>query len=136
MRTADLVAASTLLIAGVASGMVLGGPVAITVGAVIGGALATAAAVLRLRPLVSSSVAAGGLAGCFVGASVIRVLCLPDTCPGLEAVGGTVTAAGAIVGVAVVVALVTRSFDEYREAVEAGRPPPEPGCENDQDGHD
>ncbi len=50
--------------------------------------------------------------------------------------GGTVTGVGAVVGVGIVVALVSRSFDEYREAIDAGRPPPEPGCETDQDGHD
>lgn len=136
MRPADVIAATSLTVAGVASGFVIGGAPAVIIGVVAGIVLATAAIVLRLRPLVSLSLAVAWLAGVFVGASVIQVLCLPATCTGLEAFGGAVTGAGAVVGVGVVVALVTRSFDEYREAIDAGRPPPEPGCETDQDGHD
>ena len=136
MRLADAISALALLAAGVGGGAIIGGPLAIGFGLLLGAALATGAVILRVRPLVALSVALGAVAGLFVGASVVRVLCLPDECPGLEAFGGTVTAAGAVVGVGVVVALATRSFDEYREAVEAGRPPPEPGCETDQDGHD
>jgi hypothetical protein len=135
MRLPDIISAVALLAAGVAGGLLLGGPVAIVGGIVIGSALAAGALTLGIRPLVAISVAVGGVAGLFVGTSVIRVLCLPDTCKGLEAFGGSVTAAGAIVGVGIVVALATRSFDEYHEAVQAGRPPPEPGCETDQDGY-
>ena len=47
-------------------------------------------------------------------------------------VAAVVTGLGALVGVGLVVALVTRSFDEYHEAVAANRPPPEPGCETDE----
>jgi hypothetical protein len=133
MRPADVIAALSLLLAGVGSGLLLGGPVAITLGVLVGVGLGAASSAVRLRPLVAVSVAAGGLAGVFVGASVVRVLCLPATCDGLEAFSGAITGAGAVVGVGVVVALVTRSFDEYREAIDAGRPPPEPGCETDGD---
>lgn len=136
MRLTDVVSAIALFASGLVAGILLGGAVSIVTGVLVGAGLAVAAIVLRIRPLVAISVAIGGLAGLFVGMSVIRVLCLPDTCEGLETFGGVVTAAGAIVGVGVVVALATRSFDEYHEAVSAGRPPPEPGCETDEDGHD
>lgn len=134
MRTTDLLSAAIVLGGGVVAGVIIGGSVAIAIGLTVGMALATAVIALRVRPLVAISLVIGGVAGLFVGSSVIQVLCLPDQCPGLEAFGGAVTAVGAVVGVGVVVALATRSFDEYHEAVEAGRPPPEPGCETDVNG--
>ena len=133
MKASDTVSAASLLVGGVLGGVLLGGVVAVVIGGLIGSVLAGAAITLRLRPLVAISLAGGSLAGLFVGGAVVRVLCLPSRCPALETFGGLVTAAGALVGVGVVAALAARSFDEYREAVAAGRPPPEPGCESADD---
>lgn len=79
------------------------------------------------------SVVVGTIVGAFIGRNIVRVLCLPGSCPSLEIVAAVLGAVGAFVGVGLVVALVTRSFDEYYEAIEARRPPPEPGCETDDD---
>ncbi len=77
------------------------------------------------------SVVLGGVIGLVLGRSIVRVLCRPTGCPAVEWTAAAATAAGAVVGIGLVVALATRSFDEYREAVAAQRPPPEPGCETD-----
>ena len=59
----------------------------------------------------------------------MHALCLPSECPAAESGAAIITAIGAFIGVGLVVALATRSFDEHREAIAAGRPPPTPGCE-------
>lgn len=119
-----------------AIGVGVGAVAAAVPGATIGGlaGLATGIAIgaTGMRPLVAVSVATGTVIGFIVGRSIVSVLCAPEGCATVEWVAGVATGAGALVGVGLVVALATRSFEEYHEAVAAHRPPPEPGCEADE----
>jgi hypothetical protein len=101
----------------------------IVVGAIAGLLFGIAVVALRIRAVVAFSVAAGTVIGALLGKSIVHALCLPSTCPAAETGAAVFTAIGAFIGVGLVVALATRSFDEHREAVAAGRPPPTPGCE-------
>lgn len=96
--------------------------IAVAIGAILGVTVAVIAAWLRVRPLASLAVTAGSAVGALVGQRIVRVLCLPSECPGLEAVAAILTGIGALVGIGLVVALVIRSFDEYRTA---SAPPPD-----------
>lgn len=109
-----------------------GGWFGLATGFIIGAVLGIIAARAGVRLGVAVSVVVGTVVGAFIGRNLVRVLCLPGSCPTLEIVAAVLGAIGAFVGVGLVVALVTRSFDEYHEAVEAGRPPPEPGCEQEE----
>jgi len=117
--------------AGGVLGLVAGSTGTVVVGATVGAATGAAIAFFRIRPLVSIAVAVGTVVGVVVGRSVIRVLCAPSGCPTVEWITGVATGLGAFVGVGLVVALATRSFDEYHEALAANRPPPSPGCETE-----
>jgi len=101
----------------------------IVVGAVAGLAFGIAVVALKIRAVVALSVAFGTVIGALLGKSIVHALCLPSECPAAESGAAVVTAIGAFIGVGLVVALATRSFDEHREAIAAGRPPPTPGCE-------
>jgi hypothetical protein len=101
----------------------------IIIGAVAGLAFGITVVALRIRAVVALSVALGTVIGAFLGKSIVHALCLPSECPAAEGGAAVITAIGAFIGVGLVVALATRSFDEHREAVAAGRPPPTPGCE-------
>ncbi|HHC07433.1 MAG TPA: hypothetical protein ENK55_01770, partial [Actinobacteria bacterium] len=128
MRSDD--AASVLLGTGAfaAYGAFLaGGPGAIGLG-VLGAALGYLAARLGVRPVVSGSVLVGAAVGALVGSAIARTLCLPGTCRAVEVAAGLAGGLGAFVGVGIVVALVVRSFDEYREAASRGAPPKITGC--------
>lgn len=118
---------------GAATGWFVGGG---TPGAVIGLAvgliLGAAADRLEIRPVVALAVVVGTVAGAFIGRNVVRALCLPGTCAGLETGAAILTGIGAFIGIGLVVALVTRSFDEYNEAAAANRPPPRTGCGPDE----
>ena len=107
-------AAATLV--GIVVGWGLGGT---AVWALVGGVSGLSAGVmiayLRVRPVVGVSVAVGAGVGSFIGATIVRVLCEPQGCPAFEAGAGLVTGIGALVGIGLVVALATRSFDEHRE---------------------
>jgi len=83
----------------------------------------------RLNPWVLWPVVAALVVGGVIGWIVTTISCQPNTCNGtaaLVAVGAALMSAG---GVGVVVVLAVRSFAEWREAANAGLPPPEPGCE-------
>ena len=136
MRLPDVISATTILAAGVGGGLILGDTITVVGDVITSITLTITTMILQIKPLVTIDIAINTITNLFIRTTIIHVLYLPNTCTGLEAFGGTVTAGGAIVGVGVVVALATRSFDEYHKTVEAGRPPPEPGCETDQDGHD
>ncbi len=113
------------------AGTILGLPWAIA-GAIVGVAAGMGAAAGGIRPFVAVAVGAGTLGGILVGRGVVKALCLPGSCVELEVAGALITGLGALVGVGLVVALVTRSFDEYHEALAANRPPPEPDHETDE----
>ena len=130
MRVQDtftVVAAAAL---GIASMLLFGAEgIWIVVGAVAGIAFGIAVAALKIRAVVALSVALGTVIGALLGKSIVHALCLPNECRAAESGAAVVTAIGAFIGVGLVVALATRSFDEHREAIAAGRPPPTPGCE-------
>ena len=85
-------------------------------GLVIGTALGFLMARYRVRPTIGPAVVGGGLIGAWIGREIVRALCLPGSCTAVEFAGGFVTALGSMVGIGLVVALVVRSFDEYRES--------------------
>jgi hypothetical protein len=82
-----------------------------------------------MRALVALALIVSLAIGAIIGQGIVHALCLPDGCVAAESVAAVVTAVAAVVAMGLVVALVTRSFEEYNEAVAARRPPPEPGCE-------
>jgi hypothetical protein len=130
MRAQDVLTVIATIALGIASALLFGGDGAwIIVGAGIGLAFGIAVVVLRIRAIVALSVAIGTVIGALLGKSIVRALCLPSSCPAAEGGAAVVTGVGAFIGVGLVVALATRSFDEHREAIAAGRPPPTPGCE-------
>lgn len=105
--------------ASVAAGLVPGWLFAGINGALAGGLAGLIIGVIadrfQVRTVVAASVTAGAVIGAFIGSRVVAVLCLPDRCVGLEVLGGLLTGIGAFLGVGLIVALATRSFDEYRE---------------------
>ncbi|MDJ0497215.1 MAG: hypothetical protein QNJ89_05245 [Acidimicrobiia bacterium] len=92
-------------------------PVWAIVGGLTGLATALLISVYGVRPVVAVPVALGAGIGAYVGGTIVGVLCEPAGCPAFEAFGAITTGIGALVGVGLVVALTTRSFDEYRESV-------------------
>lgn len=118
------------LVAGLVPGLLMAGPLGGGVGAVVGLMLGIAADRLGVRPGVGVAVIAGTVTGAFIGSSIARVLCLPATCRGVEAAAWLLTGVGAFVGVGMIAALTTRSFDEHRAAVDREQPPPTTGCES------
>jgi len=102
-----------------------------TVGAIMGLGIAAMVLVLRVRPIVAVSVGTGAGIGAYVGGTIVGVLCEPQGCTAFEVTAATITGIGALVGIGLVVALATRSFDEYREATERGRKPPATGGGDD-----
>ncbi len=125
--------AALAAVAGAGAGWVLfeGTPGA-AAGAATGLVVALAVWLTGIRWLVAAPVVAGAAVGGFLGASIVHTLCRPEGCGGLEAVAGVLTAAGAMVGIGLVMALALRSFEEYRNAVDEQRPPPTVGCETDE----
>jgi len=111
-----------------AAGAVLGGFPGLVAAGAVGVVLAVGAVALRVRVLVAVPVLVATAGGALAGGGVTHALCLPAACPRLEVLAAVLTGAGALVGVGIVVALVARSFDEYRAAVAADRPPPITGC--------
>lgn len=103
--------------------------VAVVLGALLGAGFGFGAARANVRPGVAMTVFVGAMTGGLIGSSVVSTICLPDTCLALEITAGIVTAIASFIGVGIVAALVTRSFDEYNERLDAGLPPTEVGCE-------
>ena len=90
------------------------------IGAVVGLGVAVMTLVYQVRPLVAAPVGIGAGIGAYLGGTIVEVICEPKGCPAFETVAATTTGIGALVGIGLVVALATRSFDEYREAVARG----------------
>lgn len=101
----------------------------LAIGAVVGLAIAVMIVVLGVRPLVATSVGIGAGIGAYIGATVVAVLCEPAGCPAFETTAAATTGIGALFGVGLVVTLVARSFDEYRESQDRGEPPSDPGSD-------
>lgn len=98
------------------------------VGAVIGLGVAVLIVVFGIRPIVAVPVGFGAGIGAYLGGTIVGVLCEPKGCPAFQATAATATGLGTLVGIGMVVALATRSFDEYREATDRGANPPTTGC--------
>ncbi|MDK1009612.1 MAG: hypothetical protein QGM46_01665 [Actinomycetota bacterium] len=131
MRATDVLAVSATVFFGGVTGWLTGETTAALFGAFVAGAVALLGARAGVRPGVMTTVLVGTMSGWLIGSSVVHAICLPATCEALEVTGGVVTAALSFIGVGLVAALVTRSFDEYYERDEAGLPPTSVGCETD-----
>jgi len=105
----------------------------IVIGALVGAGFGFGAARANVRPGVAMTVFVGAMTGGLIGSSVVSTICLPAACVPLEITAGIVTAIASFVGVGIVAALVTRSFDEYNERLDAGLPPTDVGCEAPED---
>jgi predicted anti-sigma-YlaC factor YlaD len=83
----------------------------------------------RLNPWVLWPTVAAGVIGGVIGWTVTSISCQPNSC---VVAATTVTVLAALftaLGVGVVVILAVRSLAEWREAADAGLPPPEVACE-------
>ena len=114
---------------GAVTGSLLGGTTAAFVGAATGAIFGLGAARARLRPMIAVTMFVGAATGVLIGSSIVETICLPDTCVALEATGGVVLGIASMIGVGMVAALVTRSFDGFYESAAEGKEPPTVGCE-------
>ncbi len=135
-RPGDIAATVTCVIFGGITGFLLAGTATAVIFALIGGGVGVIAARANVRPAITATVFVGAMAGALVGASIVETLCLPGSCVPLEISAAVIVGIAAFIGVGLVAALVTRSFDEYNEHVDAGREPPEPGCESEPEPED
>jgi hypothetical protein len=131
MRPTDIISIIVNTFFGVVTALlILGSSIAgIAIGALIGAGFGFGAARANVRPAVAMTVFVGAMTGGLIGSSVVSTICLPSTCVPLEITAGFVTAIASFIGVGIVAALVTRSFDEYNEQLDAGLPPTGVGCE-------
>ena len=114
MTVQDFVGTAALVVAGVAGGLAIG-PVAAVILGVLGGLVGLVVVRVGIRWIVAIPVVLGTAAGAVLGWAITHAVCRPEGCPVAEATSAVATAAGAFIGVGLVVALVIRSFDEYRE---------------------
>ena len=131
MRPSDFLSIFVNALFAAVTGWLLLGTVGAAAGAVLGTGYGYAAARFNVRPAIAMTVFIGAMTGGLIGSSVVSTICLPNTCTALEVVAGIVTAIAAFIGVGIVAALVSRSFDEYNERIDAGMPPTGVGCETD-----
>jgi hypothetical protein len=131
MRPTDIISIIVnALFAAVTSWLIFGSSVmSVAVGALVGAGYGFGAARANVRPGVAVTAFVGAMTGGLIGSSIVSTICLPASCVPLEITAGIVTAVGAFIGVGIVAALVTRSFDEYYERLDAGLPPTGVGCE-------
>jgi len=131
MRPTDIISIIVNAFFGaVTSWLIFGSSItAVVLGALLGAAFGFGAARANVRPGIAMTVFVGAMTGGLIGSSVVSTICLPSTCVPLEITAGIVTAIAAFIGVGIVAALVTRSFDEYNERIDAGLPPTGVGCE-------
>jgi hypothetical protein len=136
MRAGDILAIITSSIFGGITGWLIAGMPGAGIGAILFGLLAALGVMANVRPAIIATVLVGTMTGLLIGSSIVEAICLPSTCLALEVIGGLIAAGIAFVGVGLVAALVTRSFDEYNERETAGLPPTEVGCEAPEMTHD
>lgn len=129
MRLGDFLAVSATTLFGAITGWLISGTFGAAVGAALFGILAFVGIRANIRPAVIATVLVGTMAGGLIGSSIVQAICLPSNCPALEAAGGIAAAVLSFIGIGLVAALVTRSFDEYYEREAAGLPPKGVGCE-------
>ena len=131
MRPTDLISIIVNALFGAVTGWLIFGSgfLGIALGATLGAAFGFGAGRANVRPGVAMTVFVGAMTGGLIGSSVVSTICLPGSCVTLEVTAGIIIAGASFVGVGVVAALVTRSFDEYHERLDAGLPPTDVGCE-------
>ena len=122
MRPGDFAATVVCVLFGALTGWLLAGTVLAVLGAILGGLVGWAAGRANVRPAITSTVFVGAMAGALIGASIVETICLPGSCVALEITAAGVTAIAAFIGVGLVAALVTRSFDEYHEQTASAGP--------------
>jgi hypothetical protein len=135
MRPSDALAVITSLLFGGVTGFLMGATFGALVGATLFGTLALAGVRANVRPAIVATVLVGTMTGWLIGSSIVEAICLPSNCLALETIGGLVGAVISFIGVGLVAALVTRSFDEYNEREAAGLPPTGVGCEMPEEEH-
>lgn len=118
MPTSDVLSIVTSALFSAVAGVLTFGLVGAAIGLLVGGCLAAIAAAGHVRPLVATTTIVGAAAGAMIGASIVETICLPDSCVPLEVGGAVVLGIASLIGVGLVAALVTRSFDEYNERLE------------------
>lgn len=133
MRATDALAVAVTTLLGAATGWILAGALGAAVGAITSGLVALLGVLARVRPGLIAAVLVGTMAGILIGSSVVKAICLPSSCSALEVFGGVTIGMLSFVGVGLVAALVTRSFDEYNERMAAGLPETSVGCESPED---
>lgn len=106
--------------AGALPGWLLGGSGGAILGVVVGGTVGALAARFEVRIAVAAAVTGGAVIGALIGGKIVEVICRPGTCVGLEITTAILTGVGAFVGVGIIAALATRSFEEYREGRDGG----------------
>ena len=116
-----------ILLVAISIGGSVGGIIADLPGGIVGaGATAVSGGAIGfagIRPSVALPIVLGTITGVVLGRSIVNVLCAPATCTTLGWIVGVATGIGAFVGIGLVVALVTRSFEEYNEAATTDNPP-------------
>jgi hypothetical protein len=133
VTSSDIAIAVAALLAAFGVGTVFGGSsMAWLIALVLFASMAVVMVQTKMRAVVAVPVLLGGFVGVLAGTATVQAMCLPGTCEAIANTAGIVTGIGGIVGVGLVVALTVRSFDEYRTAIAAGRPPPTVGCETDE----
>jgi hypothetical protein len=125
MSAQDVTTLAACSAMGALAGWTLGRLGGALVGLGIGAGYALVANRLLVRAALAVTVFAGTAVGVLLGRNIVRVLCLPGSCVGAEVTASLLLGAGALVGVGLVAALVTRSFDEYRDTI-APRPEDDP----------
>lgn len=116
MKPGDVLFTGGTLAVGVWAGEALGGLSGAIIGGLFGALMGIAVFLFAIRIMVAVPVFIGMVAGGVLGRSIVHALCLPESCKGTEIAAALLTGIGTLVGVGLVVALVTRSFDEYRES--------------------
>jgi hypothetical protein len=120
MQLTDLISIIVNALFGAVTAWLIFGPstAGVVLGALMGAGFGFGAARANVRPGIAMTVFVGAMTGGLIGSSVVSTICLPATCVPLEITAGIVTAIASFVGVGIVAALVTRSFDEYNEQLE------------------
>jgi hypothetical protein len=116
MRPGDVACTVGTVLVGAFAGHALGEVVGLVIGLVVGLATGLGVFLAGVRLLIAVPVVIGALVGGILGRSIARVLCFPSDCVSTEIVAALLAGSGTLVGVGLVAALVTRSFDEFQES--------------------
>jgi len=113
---ADILLVATMAAVGWVAGLLfMPGRGSSLLGLALGAAAGWLMARTGVRRAVGPAIAVGGIVGAWIGREIVRALCLPASCPGVEVAGATLAGIGSLLGIGLVVALVVRSFEEFAE---------------------